>query len=176
LWGGSIKGFIVSVHKNKRNLSKLEFYNNARTMREDITNFLLRDFGVRDKVRSYKDDSNVEITVIESYPAWLINYLRENIINLLRNLMHNITAANTIYPITLEELSERRRYQNEAIINCEQLLCELTYCADVLPVELGKFMPYIDKIALEVKLLKGWRKSSNELARKIKSGEIKGGK
>jgi hypothetical protein len=51
----------------------------------------------------------------------------------------------------------------------------LTYCSDVLPVELGKFTPYIDKIAFEIKLLKGWRKSSNELAKRIKSGEIKGG-
>jgi len=168
----------MSVHKNKRTLSKLEFYHNARTLREDITNFLLRDFGVRDKIRNFKDDNNVEITVIEQYPAWLITFFRQTIINLLRQLMQNITAANTIYPISLEELSERRRYQNEAIVNCEQLLCELTYCADVLPVELSKFMPYIDKIAFEIKLLKGWRKSSNELARKIKSGEIKteGGK
>ena len=168
----------MSVHKNKRTLSKLEFYHNARTLREEITNFLLRDFGVRDKVRNFKDDNNVEITVIEQYPAWLITFFRQTIINLLRQLMQNITAANTIYPISLEELSERRRYQNEAIVNCEQLLCELTYCADVLPVELSKFMPYIDKIAFEIKLLKGWRKSSNELARKIKSGEIKteGGK
>jgi hypothetical protein len=36
-------------------------------------------------------------------------------------------------------------------------------------------MPYIDKIAFEIKLLKGWRKSSNELARKIKAGVINGG-
>jgi len=144
-------------------------------MREDMTNFLLRDFGVRDKVRKFKGEDNVEVTVIEEYPNWLITSFRESIINLLRDLMMNITAANTIYPVTMEELSERRRYQTEAVINCQQLLCELTHCADVLPVELNKFLPYVDKISLEIKLLKGWRKSSNDLAKKIKSGEIKGG-
>jgi len=165
----------MSVLKNNRNLSKLEFYHNARTLREDMTNFLLRDFGVRDKVRKYKGEGNVEVTVIEEYPEWLITFFRESIINLLRSLMMNITAGNTIYPTTAEELAERRRYQNEAIVNCQQLLCELTYCADVLPVELGKFLPYADKVSFEIKLLKGWRKSSNELARKIKDGTIKGG-
>jgi hypothetical protein len=166
----------MSVLKNNRSLSKLEFYHNARTLREDVTNFLLRDFGVRDKVRKSIEVDNVEVTVIEKYPEWLITFFRQGIINTLRNLMMNITAANTIYPVNMEELAERRRYQTAAIVNCEQLLCDMTYCADVLPVELGKFMPYIDKISFEIKLLKGWRKSSNDLARKIKDGTIKGGR
>jgi hypothetical protein len=51
----------------------------------------------------------------------------------------------------------------------------MTYCADILPVELNKFLPFVDKIAFEIKLLKGWRKSSNELARKIREGNMKGG-
>jgi len=165
----------MSVLKNKRSLSKLEFYHNARTMREDITKMLLRDFGVRDKIRKFKTEDQVEVTVIEQYPEWLITFFRQSIIGSLRSLMMNITAANTIYPVTLEELAERRKYQTAAIINCEQLFCDLTHCADVLPVELGKFMPYVDKISFEIKLLKGWRKSSNELAKKIKDGSIKGG-
>jgi hypothetical protein len=165
----------MAVLKNNRNLSKLEFYHNARTLREDITNLLLRDFGVRDKVRKIKTEENLEVTIIEEYPDWLITFFRQSIINLLRSLMMNIMAGNTIYPVTLEELAERRKYQTAAIINCEQLLSEMTYCADVLPVELNKFLPYVDKIAFEIKLLKGWRKSSNELARKIKDGSIKGG-
>jgi hypothetical protein len=165
----------MSVLKNNRNLSKLEFYHNARTLREDMTNFLLRDFGVRDKVRKYKGEDNVQVTIIEEYPEWLITFFRESVIKLLRDLMMNITAGNTVYPVTMEELSERRRYQTLAIINCQQLLSEMTYCADVLPVELSKFLPYIDKISFEIKLLKGWRKSSNDLSRKIKDGSIKAG-
>ncbi|MDR1230176.1 MAG: hypothetical protein LBK61_02120 [Spirochaetaceae bacterium] len=165
----------MSVLKNKRGLSKLEFYHNARTLREDITNFLLRDFGVRDKVRKMKTPDNLEVTVIEEYPEWLIVFFRGSIIKILRDLMMNIMAGNTIYPVTLEELAERRRYQTAAIINCEQLLSEMAYCADILPVELGKFTPYAEKIAFEIRLLKGWRKSGNELAKRIKDGNIKGG-
>jgi hypothetical protein len=165
----------MSVHKNKRNLSSLEFHHNARNLREEMTNFLLRDFGVRDKVTKYKDGNNVEVTIREQYPDWIITFFRESIMNILRDLMLSITAANTIYPITPEELSQRRMYQNKAIVSCQQLLCELTHCADVLPVELGKFTPYIEKISFEIKLLKGWRKSSNDLAKRIQSKNKTGG-
>ncbi len=157
----------MSVIKNKRSLSKLEFYHTARKLREDITNLLLRDFGIRDKVRRIKTEDNLEVTIIEGYPDWLIVEFRRNILRILHNLMMNITAGNTIYPTTPEEVSLRRQYQTGAIINCEQLLQEMQYCADILPVKLDKFLPFVDAIEFEIKLLKGWRKSTNELARKI---------
>ena len=160
----------MAVLKNKRTLSQLEFFNNAITLRKEITKLLLRDFGIRDKVRKVKDGEN-ELTIIEEYPKWLITFFRQSIISSLRNLMMNITAGNTIYPSTQEELAERRRYQTAAIINCEQLLCDFNYIAEVFPVELKKYMPFVDKILFEIKLLKGWRKSSNGLSRKIQSNQ-----
>jgi hypothetical protein len=160
----------MSVLKNKRTLSKLEFFNNAIIMRKEITKLLLQDFGIKDKIRKIKDD-NKELTIIEEYPEWLIRFFRQSIISTLRNLMMNITAGNTIYPSTPEELTERRKYQTMSIINCEQLLCDFNYIAEVFPVELKKYMPFIEKILFEIKLLKGWRKSSNELLRKIQANK-----
>ena len=160
----------MAVLKNKRTLSQLEFFNNAIILRKEITKLLLQDFGIRDKVRKVKDGEN-ELTIIEEYPKWLITFFRQSIISSLRNLMMNITAGNTIYPSTQEELAERRRYQTAAIINCEQLLCDFNYIAEVFPVELKKYMPFVDKILFEIKLLKGWRKSSNGLSRKIQSNQ-----
>jgi len=164
----------MSVLKNNRNLSKMEFYQTARQLREDITTLLLRDFGVRDKVRRVKTEENLEITVIEQYPDWLIVAFRSNIMQILRNMMMNITAGNTIYPITHDELAVRRRYQNGAIVNCEQLLQEFHYCADILPIKLNKFLPYVDKIVKEIDLLKGWRKSNNTFAKIIDEKLTKG--
>jgi hypothetical protein len=159
----------MSVLKNKRGLAKLEFYHTARKLREDMTNLLLRDFGVRDKVRKMKTPDNTDITVIEEYPAWLITEFRQNIMRLLRNLIMNITAGNSIYPVSLEELQLRRQYQTAAIINCQQLLQELQFCADILPVELGKFLPYAERIDFEIKLLRGWRKANGAIEKAIKN-------
>jgi hypothetical protein len=153
----------MSVHKNKRGLSRLELYHTARQLRQDVTNLLLRDFGVRDKVRKIKTEDNLEVTIIEEYPEWLIRQFRENIMKILRDLMLNITGANTIYPQSFNELDQRRTYQNNAIVNCEQLIEEMTYCADMLPVKLEKFLPFVDKITFEVTLLRGWRKDNNRM-------------
>jgi 23S rRNA G2069 N7-methylase RlmK/C1962 C5-methylase RlmI len=157
----------MSVLKNKRSLSKLEFYHNARKLRKDITNLLLRDFGVRDKIRTIKTEGE-EKQIIEEFPDWLIIQFRTSIMNILRNLMMNLTAGNTIYPVNMEELADRRHYQNAAIINCEQLLQELMYCEEVLPTKVSSFLPFIESVAFEIKLLKGWRKSSNAFEKKLK--------
>jgi hypothetical protein len=160
----------MAVLKNKRNLSSLEFFNNALILRREITKLLLKDFGIRDKIRKIKDGEK-EYSIIEEYPEWIIRFFRQSIIITLRSLMMNITAGNTIYPSTPDELTERRKYQTQAIINCEQLLCDYSYIAEVFPVDLKKYMPYVEKIILEIKLLKGWRKSSNALYKKIISNE-----
>ena len=44
----------MSVPLSKRKLSRYEFYDNAVRMRISITNLLLRDFGVKNKVRNVK--------------------------------------------------------------------------------------------------------------------------
>ena len=129
---------------------------------------LLRDFGVRDKIRKVKADDGKDVTIIEGYPDWLIDKFRDSIMRILRNLMMNITAGNTIYPTTESELQSRRQYQTAAIVNCEQLLQEMLYCEDVLPVHVSKFLPYVDAIEFEITLLRGWRKSNNKLSDRLK--------
>jgi hypothetical protein len=77
--------------------------------------------------------------------------------------MMNITAANTIYPVNDLEVQTRRQYQTAAIITCEQLLQEILYCEDVLPIKVSKFVPYIERIEFEISLLKGWRKANIQI-------------
>ena len=158
----------MSVLKNKRGLSKLEFYHNARRLRKNITDLLLRDFGVRDKVRQIKNEDGEKFTVIEGYPDWLITHFREKVINKMHDLMENITAGNTIYPLNETELQIRRNFQTAAIYNCEQLLQIMHYAEDVLPVAVSKFLPFVDAIEFEIKLLKGWRKANSKLKDKFK--------
>jgi hypothetical protein len=159
----------MSVLKNKRGLSKLEFYHNARKLRREITNLLLRDFGVRDTVRKVRNEAGERVSVIEEYPDWLLEEFRRSIMRILRNLIMNITAGNTVYPVNQAELDLRRHYQTQAIINCEQLLQEMHYCEDVLPVAVAKFIPYVEAVDFEVKLLKGWRKANSRINTKLTS-------
>jgi hypothetical protein len=158
-------GPVMAVLKNKRGLSKLEFYHNARKMRREITALVLRDFGIHSRGAGFIADGPGQPP--EGYYDELLQEFSKNIRMLLRNLMLNITAANTIYPVNDAELQIRRNYQTGAIVNCEQLLQEMLYCEDALPVKASKFMPYIEQIEFEIKLLKGWRKANKKIQEQI---------
>jgi hypothetical protein len=149
------------VLKKKRGLSKLEFYHNARRMRKELTMLVLRDFGIHSRGAKFKADTGSQQP--EGFYDELLEDFCRHIRQLLRNLMMNITAANTIYPVNDLELQTRRQYQTAAIVNCEQLLQEILYCEDVLPVKVSKFVPYIEQIELEISLLKGWRKANSKI-------------
>jgi hypothetical protein len=41
----------------------------------------------------------------------------------------------------------------------------------VLPVQLAKFLPYVDRIKEEVTLLRGWRKDNNRLEKEVAKKE-----
>lgn len=178
----------MSVLKNKRGISSLEFYHNAVSMRKEITSLLLRDFGVKNKIRNTKfmtkgmnqEDAKLFAGIcekynisnsIEEYPEWLIADMRKNVMSILHNLIMNITSANSLYPVHETEYYERRRLQNAAIGNCEQLLQEFQYIIEVLPVNANKYLRFVDMIEREIALLKGWRKSDNRILKRIKENQ-----
>ena len=149
----------MSVIKSKRGLSKMEFYHNARKLRREMTEFIRREFGVH----SRSNASRIDQTLPADYYSEDIKSIADNLRLLLRNLLWNITAANTIYAKNESELQTRRHYQTEAIINCQQLIQELQFAEDSLPINAEKLLPYIEAIGFEITLLKGWRKSDNKI-------------
>jgi len=149
----------MGVLKSKRGISKMEFYHNARKLRKDMTEFLRRDFGVH----SRSNANRINPTLPADWYDEDIKAIADNIRLLLRNLLWNITAANTIYAKTESELQTRRNYQTQAIINCQQIIQELQFAEDTLPINAEKLLPYIQAIGFEITLLKGWRKSDNKI-------------
>ena len=131
----------------------------------------LRDFGLHSRGKQFKEDTGSQQP--EGFYDELIAEFSKNLRLLLRNMMWNITAGNTIYPVNEAELRERRMYQDRAIIACEQLHQEILYCEDVIPVKVSKFMPYIEQIEFEIKLLKGWRKANSKIEELINGRRLK---
>jgi len=151
----------MSVLKNKRSLARLEFYHNARKLRKELTMLTLRDFGIHSRGKRFKEETGSQQP--EGFYDELIAEFAKNVRLLLRNMMWNITAGNTIYPVNDAELVERRLCQDRAIVACEQLHQEILYCMDLIPVKASMFLPYVEKIEFEIKLLKGWRKANNKI-------------
>jgi hypothetical protein len=184
----------MTVPKYKRTLSDMEFFHKALELRKAITLILLKNFNIHDKVRRFglfermnniseDDRKKLEeilskyqiIDILERYPQWFIDDCRKTITDYLRDLIRNIVCANSIYPTSVEEYHERRRYQNRAINCCFSLLQEFQFIISLIPCDIEKYMPFVGMMSEEIKLLKGWRKSDNKILRNItKKGEEKG--
>lgn len=182
----------MSVLKNKRKTSRLEFLHNAYVMQRTFVMLMLRDFGTKAKIRSTnffaklfkmeEEDKEkfLEIAdkykisaITEEYPEWLIVDMRNRLQQELRLLIRNIIQANSIYPVYMFEFEDRRRYQTAAIGNCEQILQEMQYIMYVLDVNVNKFLPFVDMIDKEIALLKAWRRSDKRLLPHIREHEAK---
>lgn len=180
----------MGVIKSKQGLSEMEFYKNAMALRKKMAELLLKDFGIRNKVRKPSsivdgmsgEDADIvtgildkyqKTFILDEYPSWFVDKLRTEILNISYSIVMNIVQANSIYPNSSAECQDRRKFQDHAIGNCEQLLQEMQFIISMIPVDANKYMPYVDMIEREIKLLKGWRKSDNRFVKTIREREAK---
>lgn len=191
----------MSVLKRNRGVSEMEFYNNAITMRKEIEKWLLRDFGIKSKeLDRLKNDIRTQAAIakknptpenieqytklvniftnkaeekLTNYPEWMIAHLREKVLEIMSSLMDNIISANSLYPINEHELEVRRDYQNAAIKDCERFIQELQHIMTIIPADVNKLLPYVEKTDYEITLLKGWRKANSKILKRIKGQEQK---
>lgn len=134
-----------NVLLRNRSVSELEFWKNGSDIRAVVTQFLMRENNVPKRWRP-----------VFTFPG----------IDLARRLMEEITAANTIYPTTEQEVEQRRAHQTEAIIVCEQIIQHLQWLVDTLPVKVSSLADIVEMINREIALLKAWRKTSKVLTHK----------
>lgn len=191
----------MSVLKRNRGVSEMEFYHNAINLRKEVEKWLLRDFAIKSKeldrlksdirrqaaiAKANPSKENIEqyTKLVESltnkaeekltnYPDWMINHLRENVLEIMKSMMDNIISANSLYPVNEHELEVRKDYQNAAIKDCERFIQELQHIMTIIPVDVNKVLPYVEKADYETKLLRGWRKANNKILKRIKEQEQK---
>lgn len=178
------KGDTMAVLAKDRTISKLEFYKNACKLRRQLIFLMGRDFGVKPRIREprfYTKKWDVqdavtfsellekygEARVIDDYPKWMTEHVRDGILFHLSRMMTHITQAYTIWATTKAEADLRRNAQDLAIADCENLKQELELVADILPVKVEKLLPYVEAIDREIALLKGWRKADNKRRAKL---------
>jgi len=169
----------------------MEFYATAVRLRTDINAWLLRDFGIKEKVRNLTITgkkhrmSNEDIkalselldryglgeSILDSYPDWWIEQRRKTIDKRLADLMDCIVSANSIYAVSRQEYWERRLLHDKAISCVFSLIEELQFTISVLwrttGVDVEKYMPYVEMCEKEIALLKGWRKADNKILQRL---------
>ena len=181
----------MSVPVSKRSISEYAFYSNAVAIREELTVWILRDFGVKDrfrelslaakKVRMSEDDrralaeildrNNMSDKICESYPDWWVAMRRASLDSLAQELVLNVSEAYEIYATCLAEWEYRRVLQDKAIACVHRLLEELQFTLRILyktgGVDVNRHMKLVKLCSDEIALLKGWRKQGNEIKNRL---------
>ena len=175
----------MSVLKSKRKASQFEVFHHLQKMRKEVTDLLLRDFGYNlDKAtrnaektfggRPYEELSPDEKVRYEklmeknnAFAEWFVTDERKVIVDCLRAITEEGYVANSIYPVYMDELIERRIHQDRAVGQCYRLTQELQYAIETLPVDINKYTRFADMIQAEINLLKGWRKADNKFKNRV---------
>ncbi len=159
-----------------RKASPLEVFTNAQRLRKDLISLACRDFGLRPIAQSVEAlakgmppaDRKAFIDLaqrhgithaLDACEPWLVGRLRDSIWQLSRQLVLDLTTANSIYVTNEKELMERRLLQDRAIGSCISLVREMELAIDTLPIDAERLMPMVAAIDRELALIRGWRKS-----------------
>lgn len=142
-----------NVFARNKNETDLQFMINALELQRELIKMVFRERVLPKKYR---------------------NTLGMSIINTAQELVDNLVYANNIYPKDELSLSSRCLYQETALANYYQLqnrLVTLTNCVETFKNE--ECAKYIEKIAHEMELIRGWIKSNNVKEDKINKNKDK---
>lgn len=172
----------MSVPKSNRNQSKMEFFDFAYKIEENIIKYVLADFGTTRSYRSLrifcarakmepedgalleylKEKYNLDLET--SYPEFILSHFRDLILSKCDEIMSCITKAYTIYPNSVFEYNNKRDHQTDAISACYELKHVLQICIRIFDSQhMEKFVWLVDDIDKEVEYIKQWRKDGNKI-------------
>ena len=177
----------MSVLKANRKPSPFEVEHHAYKVRTVITDLALRQFGLKEYEEKPKPDAYAGWSQnqkdgydrniakrkerYEAFVEWFILDEQKAIIQITRDMVHEIFLANEISPQFISECDERRIHQDLALGHCENLIQELQYIITTLPVNIEKYENITNMIIQEQALIKGWRKSDNKIRKSILNRE-----
>lgn len=154
----------MSVLVSKRTESKFEAITHSVELHDMLIDLIQRNFGVRDIEKFVR--SRFAYSVEEDEYAkhrYLMHNFKSRVDQLASQLTSNVRAANSLYPTSMSEYERRREYQNNAIVNCEQLIKELQRVVEIFDVDINLYGRYVKAIDREIDLIKKWRQRDNKI-------------
>lgn len=160
----------MSVLVSKRNKSHLDVLINADVIHDQLIELMQRNFGIRSMEHFVRIQYAFGKIESEDFPRYL--YLMQNAKKRLDQnaslLSNNLRSAKSIYPTTITEYEERRKFQDLAIANCRILLKELQRIADIFDVNLNIYSKCVKSINSEIKMITAWRRKDNRFKSYLK--------
>ncbi len=164
----------MSVLVSKRKESRFEAIVFSVELHNMLIELMQHNFGIKDLRHVVQLKYAYGRESVEDYDKYLyllINF-KKRIEQLASLLTNNVRAANSIYPTTMQEYEKRRSFQNDALVNCEQLINELQRVVEIFDTDINLYARYINGIDREIGLIKKWRQRDNRLKAHLEQGSI----
>lgn len=154
----------MSVLVSKRTESKFEAIIHSVELHDMLIELIQRNFGVKD-IEKFVRTRFVYSVEEDEYAKhrYLMQNFKSRVDQLASQLTSNVRAANSLYPTSMAEYERRREYQNNAIVNCEQLIKELQRVVEIFDVNISLYNRYVKAIDREIDLIKKWRQRDNKI-------------
>lgn len=154
----------MSVLVSKRTESKFEAIIHSVELHDMLIDLIQRNFGVRDIEQFVRTRFAYSVEEDEyAKHRYLMHNFKSRVDQLASQLTSNVRAANSLYPTSMAEYERRREYQNNAIVNCEQLIKELQRVVEIFDVDINLYGRYVKAIDREIDLIKKWRLRDAEI-------------
>lgn len=155
----------MSVLVSKRTESKFEAITHSVELHDMLIELIQRNFGVKDIEKFVRARFACSASEDDEYAKYryLMHNFKTRVDQLASQLTNNVRAANSLYPTSMAEYERRREYQNNAIVNCEQLIKELQRVVEIFDVDVNLYGRYVKAIDREIDLIKKWRQRDNKL-------------
>lgn len=154
----------MSVLVSKRTESKFEAIIHSVELHDMLIDLIQRNFGVRDIEQFVRTRFAYSVEEDEyAKHRYLMHNFKSRVDQLASQLTSNVRAANSLYPTSIAEYERRREYQNNAIVNCEQLIKELQRVVEIFDVDINLYSRYVKAIDREIDLIKKWRQRDNKI-------------
>lgn len=184
----------MSVPTRNRSESEIDYHYDAVMVDQSLIQLALRNFGVKDKVRSVdfytkinklsKDDAekfkdiidrnNLGSKISEEYPQWIIDYFRNKLLQTSDRMAYDIQMACALEDEDNEitnynEFLLRQRWQDMALGESQELFRQLQRIMKTLPIDANKLMPYTEAIVNLQDQISNWRQKTNLEESKFKT-------
>ena len=154
----------MSVLVSKRTESKFEAIIHSVELHDMLIDLIQRNFGVRNIEQFVRTRFAYSVEEDEyAKHRYLMHNFKSRVDQLASQLTSNVSAANSLYPTSMAEYERRREYQNNAIVNCEQLIKELQRVVEIFDVDINLYNRYVKAIDREIDLIKKWRQRDNKI-------------
>lgn len=155
----------MSVLVSKRTESKFEAITHSVELHDMLIELIQRNFGVKDIEKFVRNRFAYCTSEDDEYAKhrYLMHNFKTRVDQLASQLTNNVRAANSLYPTSMAEYERRREYQNNAIVNCEQLIKELQRVVEIFDVDINLYGRYVKVIDREIDLIKKWRQRDNKI-------------